>query len=41
MKNVLIEHKKIKLWNKHHFMENKTKITHNILKMQQICVHVK
>ena len=34
--NVLFEHKKIKLWNKWHFVENKTEIIQHVLKMQHI-----
>jgi hypothetical protein len=34
MKNVLVEQKKIKLSNKPYFVENKTEIMQNVLKMQ-------
>jgi len=34
MKNVLFEEKKIKWWNKQHFIENKTDITQYVLKIQ-------
>ena len=34
MKNVLCEHKKIKLWNKCYFVENKIEIMQYVLKMQ-------
>jgi hypothetical protein len=34
MKNILIEQKKIKLWNKWHFVENETEIPQYVLKMQ-------
>jgi hypothetical protein len=36
IKNVLFEQKKIKLWSKQNFVENKTEIMQHILKMQQI-----
>jgi hypothetical protein len=32
--NTLYERKKLKLWNKQHFMENKTKIMQKVLKVQ-------
>jgi hypothetical protein len=34
MKNILFEQKKIRLWNKRHFVENKTDIIHDVLKIQ-------
>ena len=34
MKHISFEHKKIKLQNKHHFVENKTEIAQNVLKIQ-------
>ena len=34
MKNVLFEQKKVKFWNKQHFVENKTEIMQQVLKMQ-------
>jgi hypothetical protein len=34
MKNVLFDQKKIKLWNKWNFVENKTEIMQHALKMQ-------
>jgi hypothetical protein len=34
MKNVLLEQNKTKLWNKPYFVENKTKIIHNVFKIQ-------
>ena len=34
MKNVLFEPKKIKLWNKHYFVENKTGIMQNVFEVQ-------
>jgi hypothetical protein len=36
MKNILFEQRRIKLWNKCHFIENKTEIKRHALKMQQI-----
>ena len=33
MKNVLFEQEKIMLWNKWHFVQNKTEFMQNILKM--------
>ena len=33
LKNVLFEQRKVKLWNKQHFVENKTEIIQHILKM--------
>jgi hypothetical protein len=44
MKNVLVEQKKIKLWNKWHSVENKTDILQHVLKMQYISLlpkHIK
>jgi hypothetical protein len=32
--NVLCEQKKIKLWNKQHYVENKAEIMQHVLKMQ-------
>jgi hypothetical protein len=34
MKNVLFEQKKVKLWSKHHFVENKREIMQHVLKLQ-------
>jgi hypothetical protein len=34
MRNILFDQKKINLWNKLHFMENKTAIMQHALKMQ-------
>jgi hypothetical protein len=34
MKNVLFEHKKIKFWNKWHYVNNETEIMEHVLKMQ-------
>jgi hypothetical protein len=34
MKNMRFEKKKIKLWNKLHFVENKTEIMQHVLKIQ-------
>ena len=34
MKNILFEYEMIQLWNKLHFMENKTEIMQHVLKMQ-------
>jgi len=34
MKYILLEEKKIKLWNKQQFVENKTQIMQYVLKMQ-------
>ena len=39
MKNVLCEKKKIKLWNKWHFVENKTEIMQCVLQMPQISLN--
>jgi hypothetical protein len=36
LKNVLFEQKKVKLWNKWHFVENKTELRNHILKMPEI-----
>jgi len=36
MKNVSFEQKMIKLWNKWHFVKNKTEIMHHVWKMQYI-----
>jgi hypothetical protein len=36
MKNVLLEQKMTKAWNKFHFVENKTDIMQHVLKMQYI-----
>jgi hypothetical protein len=33
LENVLFEQKKVKLWNKQHFVENKTEIIQRVLKM--------
>jgi hypothetical protein len=38
VKNILFEQKKIKLWNKEHFLEDKTEIMQHALKMQQIAL---
>jgi hypothetical protein len=34
MKNILFEQENIQIWNKPHFVENKTVIMHYILNMQ-------
>ena len=34
--NLLFEQKKVKLWNKQHFVENKAEIIHHVLKIMQI-----
>jgi len=34
MKNVVFEPKKIKWWNKQHFVENKKEIMQHVLKLQ-------
>jgi hypothetical protein len=34
MKNVLFEQKKVKLWNKQYFVENKREMMQHVLKMQ-------
>jgi hypothetical protein len=34
MKNLLLEKKKIQIWNKQYFVKNKTEIMHYVLKMQ-------
>jgi hypothetical protein len=36
MTNVLFEQKKINLWKKHHFVENRTEIIQHSLKIQHI-----
>jgi hypothetical protein len=36
MKHMLFEQKKLKLWDKKHFVENKTEIVQHVLKMQQV-----
>jgi len=41
MKNVLFMQKKIKLWNKWCFVENKTEILQHVLKMHQISLFPK
>jgi hypothetical protein len=41
VKNVLFEQKKIKLFNKEHFLEDKTEIMQHVLRMQQIFLFMK
>jgi hypothetical protein len=36
MKQVSFEQKKLKLWDKKHFVENKTENVLHVLKMQQV-----
>ena len=39
--NLLFEQKKIKLWNKQHFVENKAEIIHHVLKIAYISLFPK